>query len=68
MQNKSLTSLNGKLLQLTLTPWECAVLKAAAATVIIPTISRELCCDDQVVGKVLKDFYIALKKMERNQK
>lgn len=68
MQNKTLTSLNGKLLQLTLTPWECAVLRAFAANASITTISRILRSDDQAVGQVVSDFYIALKKMEKNVK
>ena len=61
MNRKALTSANGNLLQLTLTPWEMLVLKTLAAKANIPSIVTSIGNGtSQSVGKVVRDFYLIL--------
>ena len=61
MNRKILTSANGNLLQLTLTPWEMLVLKSLAGKANIPSIVTSIGNGtNQAVGKVIREFYLIL--------
>lgn len=62
MNRKILTSNNGPLLQITLTPWETQILLSLTAKANIPAIASVVHSDNQAVGKVVRDFYLILEK------
>lgn len=62
MQRKSLTSINGTIIQITLSPFEAMVLCAMAAKANIPTIASVVKCGDDGVGRVVRDFYLLLRE------
>lgn len=61
MNAKNLTSSNGDLLQLTITPWERKILYALSGAANIPQIVKNVGAGDiQSVGNVLRTFYLIL--------
>lgn len=62
MNRKILTSNNGPLLQITLTPWEVSILTILSGKADIPSIATAVHSDAHSVGKVIRDFYLICKK------
>ena len=70
MNSKTLSSINGPLLQITLTPWELTVLRATVELASIPKIAAHInedkfdtdpyYVDNQGAGDTLRSFLNAL--------
>lgn len=64
MNTKTLTSHNGPLLQITLTPWEVSILRSMVETASIPKVADCASVDSGGAGVVLRAFYKALDKLK----
>lgn len=69
MQHKTLTTANGSVMQITVTPWEFFVLKIALSKSSIPEITKNIntirgngYTTNESVGKVLRNFYQLMEK------
>ncbi len=67
MNTKTLTSHNGPLLQITLTPWEISILRSMVQKASIPIVADCASVDTGSAGVVLRDFYKALDKLSTKQ-
>lgn len=60
MQRKALTTINGTVIQITVSPFEMLVLRRMAAKASIPNIADSLVSSHDSVGRVIRDFYTLL--------
>lgn len=58
MNRKILTSANGKLMQITLSPWESIVLTKLAESANIPSLTSKVGnTSNEATGRVIRDFH-----------